>query len=162
MELRQRRFNMTDDYGMMSRFSMPAKGHIIMGLLGTSGGRGDNMEKARLEFIARNQRAQLERETAEHRAMLDVEVHKAKLQASKEHADAVQSGRNAAKRGYKLEMNEGGKFTEQSVHANDAAAAQARLDASYGVGEKSMTDIAHEAEGPARLQEWIDATYKKD
>jgi hypothetical protein len=153
---------MTDDYGMMTRFNMPAKGHIIMGLLGNSGGRGDNMEKARLEFIGRNQRAQLDQETAEHRAMLDVEVHKAKLQASKEHADVVQSNRNAAKRGYKLEMNEGEGFTEKSVHANDAAAAQARLESSYGVGEKSMTDIAHEAEAPSRLQAWVNATYKKD
>lgn len=50
-------------------------------------------------------------------------------------------------------------FTKASVHANDKQAEQNRIDASYGLGEKSMTDIGHEAGAPARLGEWVDATY---
>lgn len=50
-------------------------------------------------------------------------------------------------------------FTKASVHANDKQAEQNRIDASYGLGEKSITDIGHEAGAPARLGEWVDATY---
>jgi hypothetical protein len=50
-------------------------------------------------------------------------------------------------------------FTKASVHANDKQAEQNRIDASYGLGEKSITDIGHEAGASGRLQEWVDAKY---
>jgi hypothetical protein len=52
-------------------------------------------------------------------------------------------------------------FTKKSVHANDKRAEQARIDSSYGIGERSMTDTAYEAEAPARAAAAADIVMPK-